>query len=92
MPIIYTVKLWVNLYFRTKFNLKKQFSLEAILYTSDDSDIGFYLEVDLFYPDNKEEKTNKFPFAPENKKNLILKISHHFWIKWYHLFMHKVRT
>ena len=43
--------------------------LEDILNTSDDSDIGYLIEVDLKYPDNIKEKTKKFPFAPVNKKN-----------------------
>ena len=42
--------------------------LEDILNTPDDSDIGYFIEVDLTYPDNIEEKTKYFPFAPENKK------------------------
>ena len=43
--------------------------LEEILNTPDDSDIGYFVEVDLTYPDNIKEKTKFFPFAPENKKN-----------------------
>ena len=39
--------------------------LENILNTPDDSDIGYFIEVDLKYLDNIKEKT--FPFAPENK-------------------------
>ena len=42
--------------------------LEDILNTPDDSDIGYFIEVDLKYPDNIEEKTKHFPFAPLNKK------------------------
>ena len=42
--------------------------LEDILNTPDDSDIGYFIEVDLTYPDNIKEKTKKFPFAPMNKK------------------------
>ena len=42
--------------------------LEDILNTPDDSDIGFFVEVDLKYPDNIKQKTKNFPFAPENKK------------------------
>ena len=41
--------------------------LEEILNTPDDSDIGYFLEVDLKYPDNIKEKTKKFPICPENK-------------------------
>ena len=42
--------------------------LEEILNTPDDSDIGYFLEVNLKYPDNKKVKTKNFPFFPENKK------------------------
>ena len=42
--------------------------LKDILNTLDDSDIGYFVEVDLIYPDNIKEKTTKFPFAPMNKK------------------------
>ena len=42
--------------------------LEEILNTPDDSEIGYFLEVDLKYPDNIKEKTKNFPFCPENKK------------------------
>ena len=41
--------------------------LEDILNTNDDSDIGYFVEVDLKYPDIIKEKTKTFPFAPENK-------------------------
>ena len=44
--------------------------LEEILNTPDDSDIGYFLEVDLKYPDNIKEKTKNFPFCPENKKTI----------------------
>ena len=42
--------------------------LEDILNTPDDSDIGYFIEVDLIYPDNIKDKTKNFPFAPMNKK------------------------
>ena len=42
--------------------------LEEILNTPDDSDFGFFIEVDLKYPDNEKEKTKNFPFCSENKK------------------------
>ena len=42
--------------------------LEEILNTPNDSDIGYFLEVELKYPDNIKEKTKNFPFCPENKK------------------------
>ena len=42
--------------------------LEEILNTPDDNEIGYFLEVDLKYPDNTKEKTKSFPFRPENKE------------------------
>ena len=51
----------------------KNVQLEDILNTPDDSDIGFFIEVDSIYRDEIIEKTKNFPFAPE--KNLILMIS-----------------
>ena len=42
--------------------------LEDIVSTPDDSDIGYFNEVDLTYPDNIKEKTKHFPFVPKNKK------------------------
>ena len=47
----------------------KNIKLEEILNTPDDNDIGYFIEVDLNYPDNIKEKTKNFPFAPVNKKN-----------------------
>ena len=41
--------------------------LEGILNTPDDSDVGYFLEVDLEYPHNIRQNTKNFPFAPENK-------------------------
>ena len=38
-------------------------NLEDILNTPDDSDIGYFIEVDLIYPNNIKEKTNNFPFV-----------------------------
>ena len=46
----------------------KNVKLEDILNTPDDSDIGYFVEVDLKYPDNIKEKTKNFPFTPVNKK------------------------
>ena len=41
--------------------------LEEILDTPDDSDIGYFIEVDLKYANKIKEKTKHFPFCPENK-------------------------
>ena len=42
--------------------------LEDILNTPNDSDIGYFIEVDIKYSDNIKEKTKHLPFAPVNKK------------------------
>ena len=42
--------------------------LDEILNTPDDSDIGYFVEVDLKYPNDIKQKTKYFPFCPENKK------------------------
>ena len=44
-------------------------TLEDIINTPDDSDIGYFVEVDLKYPDNIKQKTKNFPFASVNKIN-----------------------
>ena len=43
-------------------------NLEDIINTSDDNDIGYFVEVALKYPDKIKEKSKNFPFAPVNKK------------------------
>ena len=50
-----------------EIKLEKDICLEEILNTLDDSEIGYFLEVDLKYPDDIKEKTKYFPFCPENK-------------------------
>ena len=45
----------------------KNVTLEEILNTEDDSQIGYFVEVDLIYPDNIKEKTKNFPYCPMNK-------------------------
>ena len=42
-------------------------TLEEFLKTPDDSDIGYFVEVDLKNPDNIHYKTKNFPFAPKNR-------------------------
>ena len=42
--------------------------LEDILNTLDEGDIGYFIELDLTYPNKIKQKTKNFPFAPENKK------------------------
>ena len=46
----------------------KNVRLEDILNTPDDSDVGYFIEVDIKYLDNLKEKTKIFPFNPESKK------------------------
>ena len=41
--------------------------LEEILNTPEDSVIGYFIEVDLRYPDDIKEKTKTFPYCPEIK-------------------------
>ena len=53
-------------YDEIKFDNKVE--LEGILDTPDDSDIGYFIEVDLKYPDNIKEKMKHFPYAPVNNK------------------------
>ena len=52
---------------------------EEILNTSGDSDNGYFLEVDLKYPDTIKETKVKFPFCPENK--VFPKIKHNVYMK-----------
>ena len=47
----------------------KNVKLEELLKIPDDSDIGYFIEVDLKYPDNIQDRTKYFPFAPQYKKN-----------------------
>ena len=50
----------------------RNFDLEGIINTPDDSDIGYFIEADSIYPDNIKEKTKNFPFAPVNKKLVLI--------------------
>ena len=49
---------------RPDLHLKK---LEEILNTTDDSDTGYFIEVDLKTPDDIKEKTKNIPFCPEQR-------------------------
>ena len=49
-----------------EIKLDTNIELEDILNTPDDSDIGYFVEVNLTYPNNIKEKTKNFPFASEN--------------------------
>ena len=50
-----------------EIKLDQNVELEDILNTPDDSDIGYFIEVDLKYPHNIKSKNKNFPFCPENK-------------------------
>ena len=67
MLIIYMDMLCVKIYLMMILRFVSNIKLEDILNTSDDSDYGYFIEVDLKYPDEIKEKTKNFPFAPENK-------------------------
>ena len=41
--------------------------LEEILISPVEADIGYFVDIDLRYPDNIKERTKKFPFYPEYK-------------------------
>ena len=66
-------------------------TLADILNTSDDSDIGYFIEVDLKYPDNIKEKTKNFPFAPEKKK-LILILLVFIWKRLHLILIYKIKN
>ena len=53
--------------------------IEEILNAPDNSDIGYFVEVDSRYPDIKKEKTKIFPFAPENE--IIHKVKYNDYMK-----------
>ena len=42
--------------------------LDDLLNTPNDADFGYFVEVDLKYPDNIKQKSKKFPIALVNKK------------------------
>ena len=51
-----------------EIKFEKEICFEEILNTPDNNEIGYFLEIDLKYPDNIKEKTKFFPLCPENKK------------------------
>ena len=46
----------------------KKVNLEVVLNTLDDGDVRYFLEVDLIYLDELQEKTKHFPIVPQIKK------------------------
>ena len=57
-------------YDETKFD--NNVELEDIINTPYGSDIGHFSDVHLKNPDNLKEKTKQFPFAPGNKKTILM--------------------
>ena len=55
-----------------EINFDKNVNLEVLLSTSDESDIGYFIEVDLSYPNIIRQKTEHFRFAPEYKKLILM--------------------
>ena len=55
------IEMWHGL---PDFHMNK---LEEFLYTPDDNDIDYFVEVDIKYPDNVNNKTKKFPSSLEKK-------------------------
>ena len=51
-----------------EIKVDRNVKLEDIFIFNGDSDIGYFIEVDLIYPDNIKKKRKISPFAPENKK------------------------
>ena len=49
-----------------EIKIDRNVCLKKILNTSDDNEIGYFLELDLGYPYKMEQKKH-FPFCPENK-------------------------
>ena len=66
--------------------------LEDILNTPYDSDIGYFIKVDLKDPDNKEHKTKNFTFALVNEKKLFLLILVISWKRLYLILIHKLEN
>ena len=57
-----------------EIKLEKDICLEEILNTPDDNEIGYFIEVDLRYPDNIKEKTKNSPFAQRIRKIIPINI------------------
>ena len=55
-----------------EISFAKNVKLEDKLNTLDDSDISYFIEVDLIYPENMKEKTKNYPFAPMNKTIILI--------------------
>ena len=63
--------------------------LEKLSNTPDDAEIGYFFEVDSIYSDEIKEKTNNFPFAPENKT--CNRNDFFYYVKKNHKMTHKIK-
>ena len=50
-----------------EINFDKNVDIENTSSTPDDSDIGYFLEINLETQNERKEKSNNFPFCPEKK-------------------------
>ena len=55
-----------------EIKFEKDICLGEILNTPDDNKIGYFLEVDLKYPDNKKEKQGIFHFVQRIRKLILI--------------------
>ena len=74
-----------------EFKFDKNIKLVDVFNTSDDSDINYFLEGDMSYPDIIKEENKKFPFAPENGKNFF-HILNHLKMKTNQIIVHKQKS
>ena len=71
MQLIYMVTECLRCYLMMKLNFKK-ICLEEILNTPDDNETGYFIEVDLRYPDNIKENTKNSRFAQRRRKLYLI--------------------
>ena len=55
-----------------EIKFEKDICLGELINTPDDNEIGYFLEVDLKYPDNQRDKTKNFAFGPAKKKVILM--------------------
>ena len=55
-----------------EIKIDRNAKLEDISKTPDDSDIGYFIEIDLKYPDNINHKPKNFPFVLKRKKSMLI--------------------
>ena len=61
--------------FYDEIKFDRHFKLEDKLISPDDSDIGYFVEIDILYHDNVKETTKNFPFCPENTISRLEKLA-----------------